>query len=115
MATEMLLGPKDYEGEKGSAAVGRLVLNRGPFELETRDKETQGKAQTPRKGSRGNEKNSSDTNNLKSEHHFLGGDSTDDILFVKAWGQAAIELCKLLKIGEIYSISGGVIIGKTPN
>ena len=75
----MLLPPKDYEGDPGTAVVGRLVLSRGPLKIKARSGDGKG----AQKGT--HNKGTEDT--FKSEHHFLGGDGPGQILYVEAWGR----------------------------
>ena len=100
----MVLAPPYYEGDVDSCVVGRLVLLRGPFQIER--KKTA--------GGRGKGKGAQCTATLKTEAHFLGGPTVSDLLYVEAWGEAATDFAKAVRIGGVYCISGGDVVSAAP-
>ena len=100
----MLLAPPYYEGDVDSCVVGRLVLLRGPFQIER--KKTA--------GGRGRGKGAQCTAILKTEAHFLGGPTVSELLYVEAWGEAATDFAKAVRIGGGYCISGGDVVSAAP-
>ena len=102
----MLLPPKDYEGDPGTAVVGRRVLSRGPLNIKARSGDG--------KGAQKGKHNKGIEDTFKSEHHFLGGDGPGQILYVEAWGRTATDLCALLTVGRVYSIAGGAVVNSAP-
>ena len=84
----MTCAPSEYTGEPGTCVCGRVVLCRGPFNATGQDAQTtasSGKAP----GKKGKKKGADTQTRLKTEIHFLGGDSIDEVLFIDGWGDGA--------------------------
>ena len=84
----MTCAPSEYTGEPGTCVCGRVVLCRGPFNATGQDAQTtasSGKAPSKK----GKKKGADMQNRLKTEIHILGGDSTDEVLFIDGWGDGA--------------------------
>ena len=114
----MALAPSEYEGEIGTCVVGRVVLKRGPFQLESDVKGTTAK---PGKAKGKSGKNTGKTTqqnreqtNMKTEIHILGGTRLSDVLYIDGWADGAQQLANAMQEGNVYRISGAKMIDTAP-
>ena len=122
-ASKLVLYPQEFKGEPGTCVCGRVVLVRGPFELGI--KNDLGMSQSPRRtlpaspgrSQKGRGKRSTNAESevrKKIELHLLGGETSADILFLEAWGDAAVQVERNMHLGKVYVISGATVVTKTP-
>ena len=101
----MLLAPSEYEGENGTAVVGRIVMTR-MVRLPPRD--SKGKSKGSKRGNKQSE--SSD----KCEVHLLGGKTMSDMLYCEAWGDDARSLASIAKRGVVVKLYDAKVIAQPP-
>ena len=104
---QMLLAPSEYEGEHGTAVVGRVVMTR-LVQLPPRD--TKGKGKGTKKGKPAESKGGSD----KCEVHLLGGKNMSDLLYFEAWGDDARSLSNIAKRGLVLKVYDAKVIAQPP-
>ena len=102
----MMLSPSEYEGENGTAVVGRVVLVRKTrITHNERGQKGKGKAAKGAKGKADSE---------KCEVHILGGNTMSEVLFCEAWGDAATTFANHAQMGRLIKISGAKYIAQRP-
>ena len=109
----MILCPHEFRGDRGTSVCGRVVLVRGPVDIGIKDH--LGIAKSPVRNSQGKGKKSNGSEGRKKfEVHLLGGKTHGDILFLEAWGDAAVQVERQMTLGKVYCISGATVVTKAP-
>jgi len=104
----MYLAPSDFEGEVGTAVVGRVVLSRIQ-QLPPREQKGKGKG-----GKSGSGKNRDKSGTSKCEIHVLGGDTLSDMVYLEAWADDAQALQHIAKRGSVVAITNAKVIAQPP-
>ena len=107
----MSLKPSEYLGDTGTCVFGRAVLIRSPFTPEAQRGESAGpalgKGNKAGKGKKGKQQSGTKaTQSQKAEIHFLGGQGTDEVLFMEGWADGATQMYKAVTRGVVYRIVG---------
>ena len=97
----MILPPSEFSGEPGTWVAGRVVCVRRTTLLQKN------------KGKKGKGKGA-DQPTEKCEVHLLGGDSTSEVLYVEAWGEAAAAYHTLSPKGRLQKLQNAKVISQRP-
>ena len=98
------LKPSEFQGEPGTAVVGRLVIKR--------DQTIKPKAGARPKGAKAGKGIPADT--YKLELHLCGGPSIGEVLYAEAWGESAKAFFSRFERGQILSIQGAEVVNAPP-
>ena len=128
-----LLAPSEFSGDAGTCVVGRVVILRGPVDVRRATGDTggvgsqasqgvgvgsQGSQGVPKGLSRGKQLGKRQVKDdgpmMKTEVHFLGGESMGEVLYMEAWGDAAAQVSSLLERGKVYRVQGARIMPQMP-
>ena len=97
----MILPPSEYSGEQGTWVAGRVVcVRRATLLPKSKGKKGKGKG--------------ADQPTEKCEVHLLGGDSTSEVLYVEAWGEAAAAYHTLSPKGRLQKLQNAKVISQRP-
>ena len=107
-AAAMYLAPSDYEGESGTAVIGRVVLSRMQ-QLTPREQKGKGKG-----GKNSSGKNGGKSATSKCELHVLGGDTLADMVYLEALADDAVALMNIAKRGSVIAITNARVIASPP-
>ena len=109
----VILPPSEFRGTPNTSVAGRIVIRRGPFNLNRRE---QAPTQSVSKGGKGKhgKRSASSEGNSKTEIHVLGGTDASEVLFGEAWAENASTLAREVELGKLYIISGARYVAKAP-
>ena len=111
----LLLSPTEYSGDPTTCVCGRVVIRRGPFDINRReDGRASGKKGNPGHCGKGKGGKRAEGPLRKMEFHLQGGATGATVLYVDAWGAAAEEVARTMSEGVVYRISGGKVINQSP-
>ena len=118
-----LLAPSEFSGDAGTCVVGRVVILRGPVDVRRATAVTGGVGSQASQGaakglSRGKQLGRRQVKDhgpqMKTEVHFLGGESKGEVFYMEAWGDAAAQVSSLLERGKVYRVQGARIMPQMP-
>ena len=96
-----LLKPSEYQGLKGTAVAGRVVIL-ATQEVKTKVPKSKAKSKTEHAGRKGSQPQAS----TKLELHLAGADSVNEVVFIEAWADQPTQFGLRCKVGDLISITG---------
>ena len=96
-----LLKPSEYQGLKGTAVAGRVVIL-ATQEVKTKVPKSKAKSKTEHAGRKGSQPQAS----TKLELHLAGADSVNEVVFIEAWADQPTQFGLCCKVGDLISITG---------